>query len=194
MGCRRCGKRKIKGQDGEDVLVCNRDVSICGSINLPQGFTFVPELGIDFAINACLKCRTEDVSVTCTPDMIDNCGSIMIQAKAVRAVGCFNYVISIPIQSTCPQSNAYVSLENSACVDQIVCIQDSMFECDPAIAACDLSFIFLSFHQIQPERCTAPSRVDVEAIVRLFKNTCASSSSEALPQSGEPEIIIIDPK
>lgn len=190
MSCGKCGNRILKQKDGEELLqvpTCTRNISICGSINLPQGFRLSDKGDLHVGINACLECRTENVNIECTSDAIDNCGPVsgIIQAQAIRAVGCFNYVISVPVESTCPATLSYVTLENSACVDQVVCLQDSMFECDPVRARCDIDFIFLGVRQVVLEDCTAPTRFDVRATFRLFRNICTSPTSESIPESSQ---------
>lgn len=184
MGCNKCGKNKTNVQEKGDILqapTCNRFVTVCGTINLPQGFVLSDQGNLQFGLNACLECRTEDVTIQCTPD---NCSPIMIPATAVQAVGCFNYVISVPVQSACPATVSAVSLENSACVNQVVCIENSSFECDPVLAACDIAFIFLGVTQILREECTVPSQLDVVAVLRLFENVCSVPTPEYTPEHG----------
>ena len=188
-GCNGCNKKKhMHSQDQlqiKQLPTCNPDIMVCGSINIPQGFQFNTAENLDWATNACLECRTEDVSIECTTGIVDRCGPISgtIQVKAVRAVGCFNYIFNVPVKSTCPVSNANLSLEDSVCVNQVICVQSSTFQCDQQIAKCDISLIYISVRQVTAEGCTRPTRFDIHATYRLFENICPSSASAPLPEA-----------
>ncbi|SDZ30405.1 hypothetical protein [Thermoactinomyces sp. DSM 45892] len=187
-----CGKKNAGQPSPEQVIHCHQTVSICGTINLPEGFRLSGEGNLHVGIHSGLDCRTEEVAFEC-PGMVNDCGPIVFRAQAVRAVGAFNYVISVPVESECPDSFSYVSLEDVAYVDQVACLQDSSFKCDPEVSNCDIFWIFVGVRQVTPEGCDHPTRLDVRAAFRIFNNTCSSfePTSLVLPSHDEFDRVMV---